>query len=146
MTEIENLQTHFRNLGFPQDAAAWLIDVWRCIQLFDDVADGGEIVRAELDAVIWACFVSMADNPFFVAKRQALIPVLAAQVLKWQGADAAERAGAVDERAYMWRAGYYDLVLMVAAIVHGPESATALSRSVMEMYGEKFADYIGEFS
>lgn len=146
MTETERLQSHFANLGFPADASAWLLDVWRCLQVFDDVADGDRVDRGELNKAIWACFVSMPDNAFFSAKRTTLVPVLATQILKWQASDAAERGGKADARSYMWRAGYYDVVLIVAALIHGPEKATELAETAMRMYGEDYADYIGEFN
>jgi hypothetical protein len=45
----------------------------------------------------------------------------------------------------MWRAGYYDLVLLVIQICHGYEKALLAAPSVMSLYGETLADYLGEF-
>jgi hypothetical protein len=145
LTPADILKASFDTLGFPADAQAWLLDVWRAVQVFDDVADGDEIARADLDSTIWASLVGLQINPFHVRHGASLVPVLALQILKWQGADTAEKQGEADARSYMWRAGYYDLVLMVACLVHGPEKAAALAPVVMRMYGETLDDYLKEF-
>ena len=45
----------------------------------------------------------------------------------------------------MWRAGYYDLVLMAVSLVHGAGFATLHGHHVMALYGETFEDYMKEF-
>jgi hypothetical protein len=130
----------------PPDAVAWLMDVWQMSQVFDDVADGDAVERADLDRAIWAAFVSMPGNPFFAAKAGALLPMLAAFVLKWQASDTAERAGNADARSYMWRAGFYDLVLLAVNLCHGPAVAREHAAAVLGLYGETLADYLGEIS
>jgi len=132
-------------LGLPAEASLFLLDIWAAIQLFDDVADGDEIARADLDRVIWSLLVGLHGNPFFEAKRHALLPVLATMVLKWQASDMVERAGQADARSYVWRAGYYDLILIVVQLCHGVDVATKLAPIVMQMYGETLADYLKEF-
>jgi hypothetical protein len=56
-----------------------------------------------------------------------------------------ERAGQADARSYVWRAGYYDLILIVVQLCHGVDVATKLAPIVMQMYGETLADYLKEF-
>lgn len=140
------LYAHFTDsLELPPEAVQWLLDVWACFQLFDDVADEDPISRADLDKVLWASMISMHTNAFFDAKKHALLPVLATQILKWQASDAVERAGGADARSYVWRAGYYDLVLMVLHLCHGLEVATRLAPFVMNLYGETLDEYLKEF-
>lgn len=142
----QSLHQHFsETLGLPVEASQFLLDIWAAIQLFDDVADGDEIARADLDRVIWSLLVGLHGNPFFEAKRHALLPVLATMVLKWQASDMVERAGQADARSYVWRAGYYDLILIVVQLCHGVDAATKLAPIVMQMYGETLADYLKEF-
>lgn len=137
---------HFtETLSLPQEAVQFLVDVWQCIQLFDDVADGDEVARADLDKVIWITLVGLHSNPFFEAKKAALLPVMATAILKWQASDRAERSGQADARSYVWRAGYYDLVLLTVQLCHGVEVATAFSHVVMQMYGETLGEYLKEF-
>jgi hypothetical protein len=143
----EILKLHFeKTLELPQEAVQWLIDVWGCIQFFDDVADGDKIARENLDKVIWTTLVSAHTNPFFEAKKMALLPAVAVAILKWQASDAVEREGKADAKSYMWRAGYYDLVLLVVQLCHGQEIALKVAPTVMRLYGETFEDYKKEFS
>jgi len=67
-------------------------------------------------------------------------------ILKWQASDTAERDGQANAKSYMWRAGYYDLVLMAVSLVHGAGFATLHGHHVMALYGETFEDYMKEFS
>lgn len=143
----KELQVHLsKTLVLPAEAVQWLLDIWACIQLFDDVADGDEIDRKDLDRVIWTTFIGLHSNSFFEAKKAALLPVLATQILKWQASDWVERNNMADARSFMWRAGYYDLVLLCVHLCHGQEVATTSASGVLSLYGETFEDYAKEFA
>ena len=146
MTPEQILEHSFETLAFGPDASRWLMDVWRAIQVFDDMADGDEVARSDLDKAIWSSLVGLQLNPFHQANGAALVPVLALQILKWHGANSVEAERKPDARSFVWRAGYYDLVLMVACIIHGPERSAALSPVIMRMYGDGFAEYLEEFA
>jgi hypothetical protein len=87
----------------------------------------------------------MHQNQFFITHSHHLVPLLAAMILKWQASDQAERAGEADAKSFVWRAGYYDLILMAVSLTHGPGFATKNAHLVMELYGETFEDYMKEF-
>lgn len=143
----QELHNHLsKTLVLPAEAVQWLIDVWKCIQLFDDVADGDEVDRKDLNSVIWATFIGLHSNPFFEAKKAALLPVLATQILKWQASDWVERNKMADARSFVWRAGYYDLVLFCVHLCHGQEVATTSASNVLSLYGESFEGYLKEFA
>jgi hypothetical protein len=137
-----NLKSAF---DLPDAAVAWLVGMWDAIQFLDDVADGDTVSRSAQDRAFNQLLVAMPANPFFAANAGALLPVVAVQLLKWQASDMVERAGKADAKSYMWRAGYYDLVLLVIQICHGYEKALLAAPSVMSLYGETLADYLGEF-
>lgn len=139
----ENLQ---RVLALPAPATEWLLMLWGAIQVFDDVADGDPVEREDLNAAIWNTLVGMNQNSFWAANSITLAPVVATMILKWQGSDQAERAGNADARSYVWRAGYYDVVMMVVALCHGTKYATENAHLVMALYGETLEDYMKEFS
>ena len=141
----QSLIVHFEGLELPPEAAAWLLDIWRMIQMLDDVADGDAVDRQDLDTVIWTSLVSMPANPFYLANALALQAGLALLVLKWQASDDAERAGEADARSYMWRAGYYDLVLLVVLLTKGHATAMKQAKTVMHLYGETLHEYLKEF-
>lgn len=138
----DNLQRVFM---LPTPCIEWLSMVYDAIQVFDDVADGDTVERTDLNAAIWNTLVGMHQNPFFISNSHHLIPLLATMILKWQASDTVERAGGADARSFVWRAGYYDLILMAVSLIHGPGCATKNAHLVMELYGEKFEDYLKEF-
>ena len=138
----ENLQ---KVLALPAPATEWLMMIWGAIQVFDDVADGDPVEREDLNAAIWNTLVGMNQNSFWAANSITLAPVVATMILKWQGSDQAERAGNADARSYVWRAGYYDVVMMVVALCHGTKYATENAHLVMALYGETLEDYMKEF-
>ncbi|MDZ7905169.1 MAG: hypothetical protein U5N55_04900 [Cypionkella sp.] len=135
MTDIKAL---LEPIGLPASALEWLCDLWLVTQVLDDRADGDKTDAAENAAA--AIFVRMPMNPFYDANRMALIPVLAVQLAKWRAANAAENAGLADEKSFMWRAGYYDVVA-AACILCGIDGEVGL-----HAYGEPFADYKKEFA
>jgi len=146
MTHEQNLKITFENLKLPPLAIAWLCDMWASIQLFDDVADKDEIKREDLDRVIWALFIGMNRNMFWVQNSLQLMPIIEMQILKWQASDKAELGGRANEQSYMWRAGYYDLVLMVYYLCHGENMARVQSENILKQYGETFEEYKKEFN
>jgi hypothetical protein len=129
----------------PAPVVEWLVMVYDAIQVFDDVADDDPIARDDLNATIWNTLVGMHQNQFFITHSHYLVPLLATMILKWQASDTAERAGQADARSFIWRAGYYDLILMAVSLTHGPGFATKNAYLVMQLYGEKFEDYMKEF-
>ena len=142
----EQMRQHLtQGLSLPADAVSWLLDLWNSIQTLDDYADSYHVGRPELDALIWRTLVGMPGNAWFLANAAALLPAVAQMVLKWQASDTVERAGKADARSFVWRAGYYDVVLMAVLLVHGPEAAQRTAHLVLSLYGEKLDDYMAEF-
>jgi len=142
----DDLRHHFaETFDLPSAAVEWLLDVWRMIQMLDDVADGDPVTRPDLDAVIWSSLISMPANPFYLANFQALQTGLALLVMKWKASDDAERAGQADARSFIWRAGYYDLVLLVVLLTKGHATAMKDAVKVMHLYGETLHEYLKEF-
>jgi hypothetical protein len=137
-----NLQ---KALALPAPAVDWLLMLFEAIQVFDDVADGDPVEREDLNAVIWNTLVGMIQNTFWIANSHSLTPVVATMILKWQASDQAERDGKADAKSFVWRAGYYDVVLMTVALCHGTQQATEKAQQVMGLYGEAFEDYMKEF-
>lgn len=143
----EILEHHLiETLSLPEAATSWLMGMWDAIQFLDDVVDGDEITRQEFDRALHQLLVGMPTNPFFTAYSSTLLPVVAVQLLKWQASDHAERNGKADARSFMWRAGYYDLVLLAVQICHGYDVAVKMAPIVMGLYGENVDEYKQEFA
>lgn len=143
---MNSIRYHLERMNLTQDAIDWLLMLWLAIQVFDDVADGDEVSRNDLDATIWNVLVGMHQNAFFIAHSHNLIPVIATQILKWKASDTVERSGYADARSFMWRSGYYDVVLMVYQLVHGPAVSLSIAHEILNTYGEKLDDYMQEFN
>lgn len=133
------------SLALPKEAVCWLSDLWLMIQTLDDYADGDAVTRDELDSLIVTSLVSFPANAFYLANVDRLSSAVATMVLKWKASDTVERSGKHSEKSFVWRAGYYDIVLLVVALVHGMDKAMTVSQDVLNIYGEEYADYKKEF-
>lgn len=133
------------SLDFPPNVVEFLCSLFEAIQLFDDVADGDSVSRETLNSVIFTTFAGLVNNPFFAGHAVQLSALLETQILKWQASDVAERNGRADEKSFVWRSGFYDVVLYCASVVHGHTKASGMAEGVLRLYGEKYADYAGEF-
>lgn len=146
MCDVKSLEINLREVfKLPPYAITFLIDLFNSIQIFDDYADGDEVTREDLNELIYATLFSIPSNPFYRDNNLSLLPVILTMIMKWQASDKAERNGEADEKSYVWRAGYYDVVLQVITICNGPKWTTQNADLVMMLYGEKYEDYIKEF-
>ena len=74
------------------------------------------------------------------------IPFLVAQAYyNWQSANEFENNKEELHKAYMLRAGYYGILIMVVHAVHGQEEAERIAPYAWRYYGEKFEEYRKEF-
>jgi len=145
-SDPNNMRQHLINLGFSDQAVAWLIDLWEVTQTFDDFRDGDPVSNKECEYAIYQALVSMPCNPFYLRNATTLAPVVSQFVIKWTGANAVEDAKEVSETSFVWRSGYYDVVVCVATIEHGYKTAMELSPFILKLYGEKYEDYLEEFN
>jgi len=146
MTSIDWLEKNLReSLGLSDAAIAWLVMLYGVIQVFDDFADGDKVERADLDSAIWNALIAMPQNSFYMQNSNVLAPVMASALLRWKASDLAEKSGNASALAFAWRASYYDVVLMAYQLVHGAALAMENSAKVLNLYGEKFPEYLAEF-
>lgn len=142
----DQLSIHFTNLELPLVVQQWLLDVWDSLQALDDWYDGDDVDAADKQVAIYKILVSMPSNPFYIENYHTLAPVMSTLVLKWCGSNQMEEASEANAVSYVWRAGYYDLVLMVVNIVHGFEATSGVASYVANMYGETLDNYLEEFN
>ena len=139
------IEEPIKQLGLPDDAYEWLLSMWRVTQFLDDVVDKHDISEDDFNGALWDIMLKMPSNSFYRANVDALAPVIALQTLKWQAANAVEKSGLADERSYMWRAGFYDLILMVCLLCFGSAMKTQKAVDALMIYGESYIDYKKEF-
>lgn len=138
------LAAKFKELQLPQDATDWLLNLWNIIQFLDDCQDGDFNVGNPLPA--HEILIAHGGNSFYLMHSQQLLPALSIALNKWYAANAAENSGKADAKSYMWRAGYYDIVLLVFTLVHGALGARNNAFDIMSMYGESLEAYLLEFN
>ena len=141
------LKHNFREaLALPDDAIEWLMALWQVIQLFDDLADGDEPDRDDVDMALWNSLIGLPANGFFQRNAAVLLPLMSVALLKWKASDTVEREGNPCATSFVWRAGYYDLVLAAVQIVHGTQMAMEIGGAVLKLYGESLEEYMKEMS
>ncbi len=141
----ERMQQHL-NKHLPLQAVQWLVMLFDAIQVFDDVYDGDPVTQDDASKCLWHTLVAMPQNPFFAANSAALLPAVATAIMKWHAANKAENEFRHDAQSYMWRAGYYDVVLLCVTLCNGPEYAQKHAEDILRIYGENLPDYLGEFN
>ena len=132
-------------LQLPKEASDWLLALWHTTQVLDDVADGDKIERSDFNVALNQLLVEMPANQFFAQNAPQLLMSVAVFIAKWQASDFLERLDRADERTFMWRAGYYDVILTVVILCHGLHTATKMAPDIMSLYGESYESYKEEF-
>ena len=146
MSSTDWLRKNFKEVLLLNDSASnWLIMLFDIIQTFDDYADNDKVTREELDNLIWNTLVLFPTNQFYLNNVMSLTPMVSTMVLKWQASDKVELEKKHNEVSFVWRAGYYDIILFVVALCNGAKFAKENSHLVMSLYGEKYEDYKKEF-
>lgn len=142
----QGIGQHFMALGGSREGAAWLALLWDALQGLDDWRDGDPVTSAECERVIHVVLHDLPASPFFRQHAGYLLPHLSALVMKWRGANSIEAAQDEDKypQAFMWRAGFYDVVLMALALCIGSEAAGRQAHLVAAMYGETLEDFTKE--
>lgn len=131
------------------DAVGFLIVLWRVIQFFDDVYDCDVDQKHIKDNVAKALFdaiIALNDNKFFIENRAVLLPSMSVMILKWTASNVSEENQNVSAQSYMWRAGYYDVVLLVNLLCNGIANTEVNANKILSIYGESFDDYLKEFN
>lgn len=132
-------------LQLPEEASAWLLGLWHSTQFLDDVADHDDIDRKDFNIALNQLLVEMPANKFFAQHAPQLLMSVAVFIAKWQASDFLERLDKADQRTFMWRAGYYDVILTVVILCHGLHTATKMAPDIMSLYGETYESYKEEF-
>jgi hypothetical protein len=132
-------------LQLPREAEDWLCQLWDATQFLDDCMDGDSVDLHKGFDAIYSLLVGMPSNAFFQTHAPMLLPVMSVAFMKWKASDDAERMGQHDARSFMWRASFYDVVMIVVVLCKGASEAQKLAADVMLIYGEKMEDYVKEF-
>lgn len=128
-------------LNLSKDANNWLIVVWDIIQAFDDVVDDDKIEKSSVYALIFNCFNGFTNNIFYLQNISTLTTLLNNALMQWIAANNEENNNIRNEKTYMWRAAFYNVVLHVVLLEHGVDFATKHAHEILNIYGEEFNEY-----
>jgi DNA-binding FadR family transcriptional regulator len=144
-SEYKSINEMLDYLNLQGAARALMLDIWALFQVFDDIEDGDKVDATEFDRALWAALVTLPSNEIYVRFSKEISSVMAVQIFKWRAATQAETSGNADERSFVWRAGYFDILMYVYGLVYGRDIATQKAADVMGRYIEKYNEYIKEF-
>lgn len=122
---------------------SWLL--WDIAQVWDDLVDGEHVSKTDINRAFVGSLVTVQMNPLWG-------PDIASAVLntylQWSDANAIESdTTSTDEdlaKAWMLRAGIYDIFVMLAAKLYGLDWAVEVGPLVRKTYGEGLEDFITE--
>lgn len=123
----------------------FMLSIWSLIQVFDDIHDGDSVDEKEFNSAMWSAFIYLPTNDFYRQNGSALASVISTQIFKWRAANHAEKEGLANEQSFMWRAGYFDILMLVYSLVYGVDRAQADAYKVMNCYIETIDQYYEEF-
>ena len=122
--------------GLPPAAIAYIVDVYKIIQIWDDLIDKDcDIEGNDVDTMMLR-LMNLPTNPFYLENLMQLQPVMNSCFLQWMASREFEEKHEHLDMAYMLRAGFYTLIGHVYAIVFGVENAQAYIADVYRLYGE----------
>lgn len=107
--------------------------------VWDDLIDRDKYVEPEtVDAAFRTLMLSLPVNSFWQANAQVLHPILGSVYMQWTAANVLEKENKPGdrERAFMLRAGLYQLFQTVAACVGGLAWGVEVGPHIYRFYGE----------
>lgn len=127
-----------------EGACEFAATIWSVTQEWDDLIDEG--TTPNVNALLsWLAF-GKEYTPYFAAHAHILRPALLQLYLSWRAANVLERGSSLDrEKAFMLRAGFYNVLHVMAWLAGGDDHAAAVGPEIYRAYGETLADLEKEF-
>ena len=141
MTHLRDEMTVWFNGN--EDAIELAELLFNLAQEWDDVIDDGAVEKA--NNVLSFLAFRLNWQPFFKQFDYLLRPALLVCYLNWRDATALETGTEADlEKAFMLRAGIYDVFALMAWIIGGEVHSQQVGPAIRRAYGERLADYLME--
>lgn len=135
-------------VGLSAQALHFLSVVWDICQAADDIHDGDK--PRNVGAFLENALINLHECVFYRRYRRELTSAIRVALLKWEAANLVEKHGLHDEKSYMWRAGFYDVMLLCYALeaknMPNDERKSDAALYILATYGEKYTNYYKEFS
>jgi len=128
------------------DAVSFALQIWEAAQIWDDMKDGAKQGSDDVeDLLAWLAF-GKEYSPFFAKYQPILRPALLGMYLKWSAANVLEVGDEDDiNKAYMLRAGFYDVLHLMVWLVGGNDWARRVGPEIYRAYGETLNELKREF-
>ena len=139
-TLVRALKGNAEAIRFVQ-ALTGVYDVW------DDLIDGDPVTPEQVDRAFFSALVTVPMNPFFLANREVLQPLILTGMLGWWAANELERRPDSRARrvAYVARCDPANVISMCAALVGGMDWARACGPEIeLFINSESPEDYMDE--
>jgi hypothetical protein len=126
-------------------AVALSHQLWDISQTWDDLIDGDRVTAEEINNAFINALVNVSTNPLWGADIAANVLNV---YLRWSDANylEADPESTKDDlaKAWMLRAGLYDIFVLLAAKLYGISWANTIGPMVRRTYGETLEDFLQE--
>jgi len=123
-------------------AAKLCYDYFIIAQCWDDLIDkDNELSDIEIHDAFYTSLISIPTNPFYLKNSHKILPVLEVSIYKWFQSNKYESKKTELNKAYMLRAGLYDIFSACYIAIHGIDA----DFNIYDLYGETFNEFMKEF-
>ncbi|MAE21990.1 MAG: hypothetical protein CMK92_06115 [Pseudomonas sp.] len=112
-----------------------MVDVW------DDIIDKDSPTNDDINRAFIIALTDFDENVFYASFREELKPIILSIILRWLDANKLEEKKEHLEKAYMLRAGLYDLFAHIAYLIGGFDWYGQIGEQIRKLYGENYKDY-----
>lgn len=126
-----------------QTAVAYCLDLAYISHLWDDLIDKDkQRTDEEINNAFMAALFTIPTNPFFRKYESELRPLMASVVQQWEVSNVLEIGDESDrEKAYMLRAGIYQIFHYCAQLVGGLQWGRKIGPEIYRFYEETVTSY-----
>lgn len=136
--EFEGLHKELQSILGDISAARMCFDYFIVAQYWDDLIDrDNELSDDEIHDAFYTSLVSIPNNPFYQKYQHKITPILEVTIYKWLQSNKYENDCKELNKAYMLRAGLYDLFSLAYITIHGLSGGA----NIYDLYGETFDKY-----
>lgn len=132
-----SIYEHLYNITQDRYVAELCDDYFKVAQFWDDLIDRDkELQDDEINQAMEILILRIPSNPFYIAHRDKILPILQVTIYKWYQANKYEATKEHLDKAYMLRAGIYDLFALCITLIKGLDT----NINVYDIYGETLKD------
>jgi hypothetical protein len=137
-SKFDKLYENLLEIMKDQGAARLCFDYFMVAQIWDDLIDRDkELQDHEINNAFVTALLNIPQNPFYLKFAHKIIPILEVSIYKWYKANDYEDNSKELNKAYMLRAGLYDIFAQCIIIIYGVDTKI----NIYDLYGEVFENY-----